>query len=84
MLHVVRIVIVGLIVGIIARFLYPGAVPLDLVMSTILGIAGSIVGGVIAHFVRPSEEPFHPAGFIMSVIGAMALIFVFRSVLHLV
>ena len=46
MLHVIRMIVVGLIVGILARFFYPGPVHIGIVMSVILGIAGSFVGGL--------------------------------------
>jgi uncharacterized membrane protein YeaQ/YmgE (transglycosylase-associated protein family) len=52
-------------------------------MSALLGIAGSIVAGFIHKALHPSTaEPFHPAGFVASILGAMALIFVAR-LLHL-
>jgi uncharacterized membrane protein YeaQ/YmgE (transglycosylase-associated protein family) len=48
----------------------------------LLGIAGSIVGGLVARlFSRPPEgSKFHPAGFIMSIIGAIVLVFLARLV----
>jgi uncharacterized membrane protein YeaQ/YmgE (transglycosylase-associated protein family) len=53
-------------------------------MTAILGIAGSIVGGLIARlFSKPAPgAPFHPAGFIMSIIGAVLLLFLVGK-LHL-
>lgn len=85
-MHYVRMAIVGLIVGILARFFYPGAVPLGLIASMLLGIAGSFIAGLIAQLLQPStaQEPLHPAGFIYSILGAMLLIFFARHVLHLV
>lgn len=84
-MHYVRMVIVGLIVGILARFFYPGAVPLGLLASALLGIAGSFLAGLIAQLLHPqtAQEPFHPAGFLYSVLGSMLLIFLARNVLHL-
>jgi len=86
MLHVIRMIVVGLIVGILARFFYPGPVHIGIVMSVILGIAGSFVGGLIGRLIQPSaaNEPLHPAGFLLSIVGAIILIFIFRTVLHLV
>ncbi len=86
MMQIIRMLVVGLIVGILARFLYPGAVPLSIVMSIVLGIAGSFVGGLLARILQPSaaDDPFHPAGIILSVIGGMILIFLCRHVLHIV
>jgi uncharacterized membrane protein YeaQ/YmgE (transglycosylase-associated protein family) len=83
-MHIVRLVIVGLIVGILARFFYPGAVHMGLIASIILGIAGSFVAGYAGKALQPaSAEPAHPAGFLYSILGAMVLIFVAR-LLHLV
>jgi uncharacterized membrane protein YeaQ/YmgE (transglycosylase-associated protein family) len=87
MMHYIRMLVVGIIVGIIARFVYPGAVPMGLLVSGALGIGGSFVGGLLGNLVsKPADGStgFHPAGFVMSVIGAVLLIFIFRSVLHLV
>jgi uncharacterized membrane protein YeaQ/YmgE (transglycosylase-associated protein family) len=79
---IIRMIVVGLIVGILARFFYPGAVHMTLIMSAILGIAGAIVAGFIHKALHPSTaEPFHPAGFVASILGAMALIFV-AKLLH--
>ena len=83
---ILRMVVVGLIVGIIARFIYPGPVPLNLVWSAVLGIAGSFVAGFAGSMLHPQagEQPLHPAGFIYSILGALLLIFLARTVFHLV
>jgi uncharacterized membrane protein YeaQ/YmgE (transglycosylase-associated protein family) len=72
---IVWMIIVGFIVGALARFLYPGAVAMGFWLTTLLGIGGSLVGGVIGSLLwkRPDGK-FHPAGIILSVIGAMILI----------
>ena len=51
---------------------------LGFVMTTLLGIVGSIIGGLIARlFSRPPEgTPFHPAGLILSIIGAIIVLFI--------
>lgn len=78
--------IVGLIVGIIARFVYPGAVPIGWIASILLGIGGSFLAGTIGGLIhRPANgNAIHPAGFFYSVIGAMLIIFIARNVLHMV
>jgi uncharacterized membrane protein YeaQ/YmgE (transglycosylase-associated protein family) len=78
MLHIIWSIIVGFIVGWIASKIMPGAQHLGFVMTTLLGIGGSIVGGLIARlFSKPAPgSSFHPAGFIMSIIGALILLFV--------
>jgi uncharacterized membrane protein YeaQ/YmgE (transglycosylase-associated protein family) len=78
MLHIIWSIIVGFIVGWLARAVMPGAQHLGFIMTTLLGIGGSIVGGLIARiFSKPAPgSSFHPAGFIMSIIGAIILLFI--------
>ncbi len=81
MLSIIRMAVVGLIVGILARFFYPCAVHLNWLWSIVLGIAGSFVAGLVVQLTSGSAgaKPFHPAGFIASVLGAMVLIFLGRT-----
>ncbi len=78
MLHIIWSIIIGFIVGLIARAIMPGIQHLGFIMTTLLGIGGSIVGGLIARlFSRPAPgSSFHAAGFIMSIIGALILLFI--------
>jgi len=78
MLHIIWSIIVGFIVGLCARALMPGMQHLGFVMTTVLGIGGSIVGGLIGRlFSKPAPgSSFHAAGFIMSVICSLLLLFV--------
>jgi uncharacterized membrane protein YeaQ/YmgE (transglycosylase-associated protein family) len=79
--YILKTIIVGLIVGVLARFFYPGAVHLGWISSTVLGIAGAFLAGAAIKVLHPkSAEPLHPAGFIASIIGAMVLIFVGRLI----
>ena len=78
MLHIIWSIIAGFVVGLIARAIMPGAQHLTFIMTSLLGIGGSIVGGLIGRlFSKPEPGPkFHPAGFILSIIGAIILLFV--------
>ena len=77
---IIGLIIVGFIVGVLARFFYPGAVNLGFWMTTLLGIAGSVVGGIIGGlFSRSSDGKFHPAGIIMSIIGSMILLWAYLN-----
>jgi len=80
MREIIRICLVGLVIGILARFFFPGAVPVGIIGSILLGIGGSVVGGVVPRLLgsRSANEPFSPAGFGGSVLGAMGLILVGR------
>ena len=81
MLHIIWSIIVGFIVGFVAKQLFREAEHLGFWLTAILGIAGSIVGGLIARlFSKPAPgSPFHPAGFIMSIIGAILLLFIYSK-----
>ena len=78
MLHIIWSIIVGFIIGLIARAIMPGMQHLGFIMTTLLGIGGSIVGGLIGRlFSKPEPgSSFHPAGLIMSIIGALILLFI--------
>ena len=82
MLHILWSIIVGFIVGLLARAVVPGSDKMGFIATVILGILGSIVGGLVGRAVsRPPEgSKFHPAGFFMSVLGAIILLVVWRFV----
>ncbi|MEO8249708.1 MAG: GlsB/YeaQ/YmgE family stress response membrane protein [Burkholderiales bacterium] len=68
-------IVVGFVVGLIARAIKPGDDNLGIIMTTVLGIAGSLIatyGGSALGLYRPGA----PAGWIASVIGAIILLFV--------
>lgn len=79
MFHILWSIIVGFIVGLIARAVVPGAQHMGFIATTILGILGSVVGGFIGRmFSRPPEgSKFHAAGFLMSIVGAIVLVVIY-------
>jgi uncharacterized membrane protein YeaQ/YmgE (transglycosylase-associated protein family) len=79
MLHMIGHAIFGLIVGLVARFLLPGPNPAGLIVTAILGIAGGWLGGQLGRWFGWYKEG-HPAGFLMSVVGAMVLFFGYRMI----
>ncbi len=81
MFHLLWMFIVGIVVGAIARWIMPGAEGMGLIMTGIVGIAGSFIGGFIARlFSKPADGAIvHPAGLVMSVIGALILLFVVKK-----
>ena len=75
---IIWMIVVGFVVGLLARFFYPGAVGLGFWMTTLLGIGGSLVGGVISSMIFKSPEgKFQPAGFFMSIVGALILLWAY-------
>ena len=81
MFHLLWMLIVGIVVGAIARWIMPGAQAMGLLMTGIVGIAGSFIGGFIARlFSKPADGAVvHPAGLILSVIGALILLYVMQK-----
>jgi uncharacterized membrane protein YeaQ/YmgE (transglycosylase-associated protein family) len=84
MLHYLWMFIVGIVVGAIARLLMPGAEHLGLVLTGIVGVAGSFVGGFIARlFSKPADGALvHPAGIVMSIIGALIVLYAWNHLAH--
>jgi len=79
---IIGTIIVGFIVGVLARFFYPGAVQLGFWMTVALGIGGSLVGGVISSLIFKSPDgKFHPAGWFLSLLGAIILLWVYLNFL---
>jgi uncharacterized membrane protein YeaQ/YmgE (transglycosylase-associated protein family) len=78
MLHIIWSIIVGAIIGGIAELVVPGQQNLGFVKCALLGIAGSVVGGLIGRlFSKPAPgSSFHPAGLIMSIICAILLLII--------
>jgi uncharacterized membrane protein YeaQ/YmgE (transglycosylase-associated protein family) len=76
-LAIIGYIIFGLIVGLIARLLMPGRDPMGLVATTLLGIAGSFVGGLLA---RALFNDNNGVGWIGAIIGAMLLLLLYRAV----
>ncbi len=70
-------IVVGFIVGLIARFLMPGRDSAGFIITTLLGILGAFIASFIGQSMglyRADE----PAGFFAAVIGAMIVLFIYR------
>jgi len=76
MINIIGAIISGLAIGILARFFYPGAVEMGWIATTLLGIAGSLLAGLVAS--RGSTD-FSRAGCLASILGAVVLIFIGRQ-----
>jgi uncharacterized membrane protein YeaQ/YmgE (transglycosylase-associated protein family) len=82
MLHILWSIIVGFVVGLVARWLMPGTYPMGFFLTSCLGIAGSLIGGLLARLFKKPEPgaAFHPAGFLLSVLGAILLLWLWRMI----
>jgi uncharacterized membrane protein YeaQ/YmgE (transglycosylase-associated protein family) len=81
-MHYVWMFIVGIVIGAIARLIMPGADHMSIIATGILGIIGSFVGGFIVRFFAknaPADgSKIQPAGIVMSVVGALIVLFIYN------
>jgi uncharacterized membrane protein YeaQ/YmgE (transglycosylase-associated protein family) len=69
--------VIGLVIGAVAKLVMPGRDPGGFIVTILLGIAGSMVAGFLGRALGLYGEG-QPAGFIASVLGAMLLLFLYR------
>jgi uncharacterized membrane protein YeaQ/YmgE (transglycosylase-associated protein family) len=74
-------IVFGLIVGALAKLLMPGRDPGGFIITTLLGIAGALIGGFIGRALG-LYGPEDPAGFVMALIGAVVLLVLYRTMLR--
>lgn len=88
MLHWLWIILIGLIIGIVAKFLMPGKDPGGFIITAIIGIVGAFIGGWIARAIFGVGDGVVAAdavggvggiwGFVFGVIGAIILLYIYR------
>jgi uncharacterized membrane protein YeaQ/YmgE (transglycosylase-associated protein family) len=71
-------VVFGLVVGVVAKLLMPGRDPGGMIVTTLLGIGGALVGGFLGHLLGWYAEG-DPVGFIMAVMGSVLVLFIYRK-----
>lgn len=79
MFHLLWTAIIGLVVGVIAKFIMPGKEPGGIFITMIIGIAGAFlgtwIGRAIGHY-----QPDQSAGFLMSLVGALILLGIYHLI----
>jgi uncharacterized membrane protein YeaQ/YmgE (transglycosylase-associated protein family) len=80
-MHILWQALMGLVVGIVAKFLMPGNDPGGIIVTSLLGIAGGFVGGRIGKMLGWYKDG-SAAGFGLSVVGAMVLLLGYRMLIH--
>ncbi len=80
-MHILWALIIGLVVGAVAKLLMPGRDPGGIIITSLLGIAGSLVATFIGQALGWYREG-QAAGFIMSVVGAIILLSLYRLIRH--
>src|SRR5436305_1634452 len=81
-MHVLWSIITGFFVGLIARALLPGNDKMGFIATIVVGILGSLLGGFIGGLIsKPAPgSKFHPAGFFLSLVGAILLLLLWRFI----
>lgn len=81
LIHIFWSIITGFLIGLLARVVLPGADHLSFLMTSLVGIAGSWLGGFLGSLIsKPAPgAAIHPPGLILSVVGAVLLLLALRS-----
>jgi uncharacterized membrane protein YeaQ/YmgE (transglycosylase-associated protein family) len=77
MTSIIGWIVFGAIVGALARFIMPGRDPMGCVMTILLGVAGSVAGGLLLGMIIGGRTT-DPAGWIGSILGALLLLWLYR------
>jgi uncharacterized membrane protein YeaQ/YmgE (transglycosylase-associated protein family) len=76
-MHFLWMLIIGLVIGAIAKFIMPGKDPGGIIVTMLIGIVGALIAGFLGRAVGWYHEG-EPAGFIASIVGAILLRIVYR------
>ena len=75
-------IVLGLLAGIIAKAIFPGTEALGIILTTLLGVAGALLGGFVAWLVGagdPIDEFFDISTWIASIVGAFVILAVYSA-----
>ena len=84
-MHVIGFLLFGLIIGLLARAIYPGRQRMGWLATAILGMIGSLVGGLIGHALWGGNSSadgswgFTPGGWISSIVGAIIVLWAYMA-----
>jgi uncharacterized membrane protein YeaQ/YmgE (transglycosylase-associated protein family) len=76
-MHILWMLVIGLIVGALAKLIMPGKDPGGVVITMLIGVAGSLLAGLLGR-AAGWYGPGQSAGFIASIIGALVLLAIYR------
>lgn len=75
-------ILFGLVIGVIAKLLMPGRDPGGFIVTILLGIAGSFLGGLIGRAIGLYEPGQRMAGWIVSILGAILILWIYRMIVR--
>lgn len=79
MLSILWSILIGFVVGVIAKLLHPGKENMGIILTTVLGIAGSLIATFLGRLIGFYKEG-EAAGFFMALIGAIVLLVIFSLI----
>lgn len=82
-MSIIAWIILGLLAGLIAKAIMPGAERIGIILTTILGIVGAILGGFLATALGlgdPIDEFFDISTWVAAVVGALVILFVWNAI----
>jgi uncharacterized membrane protein YeaQ/YmgE (transglycosylase-associated protein family) len=80
-MDILGLIVVGLIIGALARLLKPGRQPMSIVMTMVLGVIGALIGGLIAGLLGTGNIfELNVLGFILAVVAAVILVGLYAGV----
>ncbi len=77
---IISMIIIGLIAGLLARLIMPGRDPMGIILTILLGIAGSFLAGFLGRAVGWYRSPSQGPGIIASIVGALIILGIYRMV----
>lgn len=81
-MHILWSLIVGLVVGAIAKLVMPGKDPGGLVVTSLLGVVGSVLAGFLGRALGMYRAADSTPGIIASIIGAVIVLAIYRGIQH--
>jgi uncharacterized membrane protein YeaQ/YmgE (transglycosylase-associated protein family) len=80
-MHLIWTLLIGLVIGAVAKFIMPGKDPGGIIITSLIGVAGSVIATYAGRALGWYQEG-QTAGFIMSVVGAVVLLALYHMVRH--
>ncbi len=72
--------IFGLIIGALARFIMPGRDPKGIIITSVIGMVGSVLGGWLGRVTGVYNDSTQEVGWVMSLVGAITLLAIYRVI----
>jgi uncharacterized membrane protein YeaQ/YmgE (transglycosylase-associated protein family) len=75
--------IYGVVIGLIVKSIYKGAVPSGFLSTILVGVCGSFLGGFIRYLITGAGNPFQSSGVIMGILGGVSACYLYKKIKEL-